>query len=113
VIHPPVFAFLAPPPGQGGGTLFVVTLQIAALVAIFWFLLIRPQRQQAKQHEELLKSLKKGDEIVTTGGIIGRIVHVKDDRVTIESGESRLVVERARITSIVQPKVEDKEKAAS
>ena len=115
MIHPPVFAFLTPPPGQGGGTLFIVTLQIAALVAIFWFLLIRPQRQQQKQHEALLKGLKRGDEIVTSGGIIGRIVHVKDDRITIESGESRLIVERARIASVVVPKVEekDKEKAAT
>ena len=113
MIHPPVFAFLAPPPGQGSGTLFVVTLQIAALVAIFWFLLIRPQRQQQKQHEELLKGIKKGDEVVTAGGIIGRIVHIKDDRITIESGESRVVVERGRIASVILPKVEEKEKAAS
>ena len=113
MIHPPVFAFLAPPPGQGSGTLFVVTLQIAALVAIFWFLLIRPQRQQQKQHEELLKGLKKGDEVVTSGGIIGRIVHIKDDRVTVESGESRIIVERGRIATVVVQKVEEKEKPAS
>jgi preprotein translocase subunit YajC len=107
VIHPPVLPFLAPPPGQGGGAMVVVVVQIAALIAIFWFLLIRPQRQQQKQHEELLKGLKKGDEIVTSGGIIGRIVHVKDDRLTIESGESRLVVDRARVATVVAPKAEE------
>ena len=92
----------------------MVVIQIAALIAIFWFLLLRPQRQQQKQHEAVLKGLKKGDEVVTSGGIIGRIVHVKDDRLTIESGDSRLVVERARIATVVQPKTEKtEEKAAS
>ena len=104
----PVFAKLAPPPGQGGsGTLFVVVIQIAALIAIFWFLLIRPQRQQQKQHETMLKALKKGDEVVTAGGIVGRVVHIKDDRVTIESGESRVIVERDRIAKVLVQKTEE------
>ena len=106
--HPPIMAMLAPPPGQGGsGTLFVVVLQIAALIAIFWFLLIRPQRQQQKQHETMLKALKKGDEVVTAGGIVGRVVHIKDDRLTIESGESRVIVERDRIAKVLVQKTEE------
>ena len=110
MIGPQVLPFLAPPPGQGGGAMVMVFVQIGALIAIFWFLLIRPQRQQQKQHEALLKGLKKADEVVTSGGIIGRIIHVKDDRLTIESGESRLVVDRARIASVVAPKAEEPEK---
>jgi preprotein translocase subunit YajC len=102
VIHPSWYAFLAPPPGgSGSGATVVVVVQIAALLAIFYFLLIRPQRQQAKQHADMLKALKKGDEIVTTGGIIGRVVHLKDDRMTIESGESRLVIERERVAKVL------------
>ena len=101
-MHPSMFAFLAPPPGQqGGGAMVVVVVQITALLAIFWFLLIRPQRQQQKQHEQMLKGLKKGDEVVTSGGIIGRVVHIKDDRLTIESGESRLIIERERVAKIL------------
>jgi preprotein translocase subunit YajC len=102
-----ILATLAPAPGQqsGAGTLIFV-IQIAAFIAIFWFLLIRPQRQQQKRHEALLKQLKKGDEVVTAGGIVGRIVHVKDDRLTIESGESRLVIQRERVTSVLTPKEE-------
>ncbi len=111
MIHPPVLPFLGPPPGQqGGGALVIVFVQIGALIAIFWFLLIRPQRQQQKKHEELLKGLKRGDEVVTSGGIIGKVVHLKDDRVTIESGESRLVVERARVSGVMAPKTEEPEK---
>jgi len=75
---------------------------------IFWFLLIRPQRQQAKRHEQLLKALKKGDEVVTAGGVVGEIVHIKDDRLTIRSGEAKLIVERERVTKILTVKPEEK-----
>jgi preprotein translocase subunit YajC len=101
-MHAPFLAFLAPPPGQqGSGAIVVVVVQIAALLAIFWFLLLRPQRQQQKTHAAMLAGMKKGDEIVTSGGIVGRVVHIKDDRVTIESGESRLVIERDKVARVV------------
>ena len=101
-MHPQVFAFLSASSGQqGSGALMVVIVQIAALIGIFWFLLIRPQRKQQAEHAEMLKGIKRGDEVVTAGGIIGRVVHIKDDRITIESAESRLVVERDRVTRII------------
>jgi preprotein translocase subunit YajC len=93
-------AFVAPSGQQSSGTLVIFLVQIAAFIAIFYFILIRPQRQQAKKHEELLQSLKKGDEIVTSGGLIGEIVHVKDNQITIRSGESKLVVERERVAKV-------------
>jgi preprotein translocase subunit YajC len=103
-MHPHLFAFMTAAAGnQGSGALTVVFLQIAALVGIFWFLLIRPQRKQQAEHELMLSNMKKGDEVLTAGGIIGRIVHLKEDRVTIESAESRFVVERKKITSVVLP----------
>jgi preprotein translocase subunit YajC len=86
---------------QSGGTISVFILQIAAFIAIFYFILIRPQRQQAKKHAEMLKQVKRGDEIVTAGGIVGEVVHVKDDRLTIKSGESKLVIERDRIAKVL------------
>lgn len=101
MIHLPIAAFMAPSGGQGGGTLFIFLIQIVAFIAIFYFILIRPQRQQAKKHEELLKSLKKGDEIVTSGGIVGEVVHVKENLLTIKSGEAKLVVERERVAKVV------------
>ena len=100
-MHSPFFAFLSPAPGQGNSALVMVFVQIAALIAIFWFLLIRPQRQQQAKHQEMLKALKKGDEVITAGGVIGKVVYIKEDRVTIESAESRLVIERERITKVV------------
>ncbi len=81
-----------------------------AILAIFYFVLIRPQQKQRKTHEERVKTLKKGDEIVTAGGIVGEVLHIaasgKDgaatlaDRITIKSGESKLIVERGRIAAV-------------
>jgi preprotein translocase subunit YajC len=100
----------------GGGSapspLFQLGIQFALILGIFYFLMIRPQQKQRRQHEEALRNLKKGDEIVTTGGIIGQVVHIResmkgtepvksmDDAVTIKSGESRLIVERGRIARV-------------
>ena len=82
-----------------------------AIFAIFYFILIRPQSTQRKKHDEMVRSLRKGDEIVTNGGLVGEVVFIKergsddksggmDDRVTIKSGETRLIIERGRIAKI-------------
>ncbi len=112
--HSPVLAFLTPAPGQQSslGTLLFLG-QIALIFVIFWFLLIRPQKQQQKKHEAMLKALKKGDEVATAGGIVGEVVHIKDDRVTIKSAESRLVIQRERITAVLVQKAEAGGVAAS
>jgi preprotein translocase subunit YajC len=85
------------------------------IIGIFYFVLLRPQQQQRKRHEESLRAVKKGDEIVTAGGLIGEIVHIKpvgaegatseQDRITIRSGESRLVIERGKIARIITPQI--------
>jgi len=82
-----------------------------AIFAIFYFILIRPQSTQRKKHDEMVRSLKKGDEIVTNGGLVGEVVFIKekggddktagmDDRVTIKSGDTRVIIERGRIAKI-------------
>jgi preprotein translocase subunit YajC len=94
---------MAPAPGSGGGSGFtVLILQVAAIGLVFYFLIIRPQGQARKQHEQLLAALKKGDEITTSGGLIGKVKDIKDDRVTVESGTATVVVERARIVRVGQ-----------
>jgi preprotein translocase subunit YajC len=76
------------------GTVFM----FGAIFLIFYFLLIRPQRKQQKAHEEMVKTLSRGDEIVTIGGIVGRIIHLTDDRVTIKTAEdTRLEIERSKV----------------
>jgi preprotein translocase subunit YajC len=75
-------------------------LQIALFIGIFYFLLIRPQRRQQAQHKQLLASLQRGDQVVTSSGIVGEVVHIKDDQVTVRSGESKFVMLRSGIASI-------------
>ncbi len=90
---------MAAPEGAGGG-LTVLMFQIALIGLVFYFLIIRPQGQARRKHAELLGALKKGDDVTTAGGIIGRVKDLKDDRITIESGSSTLVVERSRIVRV-------------
>src|SRR5260221_14359767 len=71
---------------------------IVAVIAVFWFLVIRPQSQKAKEHSKMLKELKRNDEVVTTGGLIGRIVELGDAVVTLEVAPNvRIRVERPQI----------------
>jgi preprotein translocase subunit YajC len=95
-----ILATLFAPSGQQGGGMSVFIIQIGLFVAIFYFLLIRPQRQQQKKHKELLDSLQRGDQVVTSGGLIGEVLHIKENEVTIKSGESRLMIARSAISSI-------------
>ena len=62
--------------------------------------------QQEKRHRERLSQVKKNDRIVTVGGIVGDVVHIKEDLITIKSGESRLVVQRDRIADILTDRTE-------
>src|SRR5690349_7871237 len=93
--------------GTGGG-LSVLVLQMAAIGLVFYFLILRPSGQARKKHTELLSNLKKGDEVMTSGGIIGKVRDikevesggVKETRVTVESGTATVVVERSRIVRV-------------
>lgn len=85
--------------GEGTPPWFFL-LQIGLMIGIFWFLLIRPQAQARKRHAAILAALKKGDDVTTAGGIVGKVKDIKEDRITIESGTSTLVVERGRIVRV-------------
>ena len=100
--------------GGGFGSMSPFLIQVTLILAIFYFFLIRPQAQQKKKHEAALRAIKRGDQIITFGGIVGEVVHIKEivggegatarpmeDQVTIKSAESRLVVERGKIARIV------------
>jgi preprotein translocase subunit YajC len=97
--------------GSGGLTPFLI--QIVLILAIFYFFMIRPQAAQRKKHEEALRAIKRGDQIVTTGGIVGEVIHIREtatgegatprpmeDHITIKSAESRLVIERGKIARV-------------
>lgn len=94
-----LLALMAPTDSPSGGFTMLL-LQVGAIALVFFFLILRPQQQARKKQEELLKALKKGDDIVTVGGIIGRVKELKEERITIESGSSTLVIDRARIIKV-------------
>ena len=93
----PIIALLGAQPADGSNPLTGTLFMFAAIGAIFYFLIIRPQRQQQKQHDAMVQSLGRGDEVVTLGGVIGKIVHVADDRLVIKSGDTRIEIERGKI----------------
>lgn len=106
-----ILALQSPAPGGASpfGSLFMFTM----IILIFWLLIFRPQQKQRRQHEDALKALKRGDRIVTAGGIIAEVIHIKegskdgkpapamDDEITIKSGDTRVIVERGRIAKIM------------
>lgn len=96
----PFAALLFAPSGQAGPSMSILLIQVAAIFGIFYLFIIRPQRKQRQEHEKLLASLAKGDQVITSGGIIGEVVHIKDNDVTIRSGEAKLVVLRSNIVTI-------------
>ena len=89
--------------------------QLAAIMAIFYFLMIRPQQKQRKQLEASIMALKKGDGVVTSGGVVGEVVHIKeqvdgtkpgkamDDLVTIRTGDTKIVIQRRAVTQLFTP----------
>jgi preprotein translocase subunit YajC len=113
----PLFAQAAP--AAGGNGLVQIIVQIGLIVMIFYFLMIRPQQKQRKEQENSLFSLRKGDEIVTVGGVVGEIIHIKEslkdgapvktleDRITLKSGESKLVIHRGRVHQVIKPSGSD------
>ena len=89
---------------QGGG--FGTFLPLIIMFAIFYFLLIRPQQKKAKQHRELLSSLKKGDRVVSGGGLHGTVTGLTDDLVTMEiAPKIRVKVSRGSIGGVSQKDV--------
>ncbi len=87
--------------GQGGG--FGAFVPLILMFVIFYFLLIRPQQKKQKQHRQMISDLKKGDRVVTSGGLYGRVTGLTDAVVTLEISEKvRVKVARANISGIVQ-----------
>ena len=83
----------APAPTQGGFGATGMIIYIVAIIASFYFLLIRPQKKQEKKTREMLAALQVGDEVVSIGGIKGKIRKIKDDYVVIETGADKTPIE--------------------
>ena len=85
----------------GGGGLSMIVMMVA-FIAIFYFLLIRPQQKKAKEHQAMVQKLSSGDEVVTSGGILGKIVEVSDSFITLEIADGvRVKVQKFQVTSLI------------
>ncbi len=98
-------AMAAPPGGSGGaqqGNWLTTLLPLAVIFAIFYFLMIRPQQKQQKKHREMLEAVKKGDRVVTRGGIHGIVHGIADNVLTVEIADNvRVKMNREAVAAIV------------
>lgn len=80
--------------------LMLLVIQIAAIVAVMYFLFVRPQAQARKKAEAMLAGIQKGNEVMTAGGIVGKVRDIRESLITIETGTAQVVVERSRIVRV-------------
>lgn len=100
ILVSPAAAQAAPAAPPGGG-LFQLGFLVVMFV-VFWFLLLRPQMKRAKEHRELLSKLQKGDEVITSGGMAGRIEDLGESFVTVEVADKvSIKVQRGAITAVL------------
>ncbi len=90
--------------GGGGGSGLFSLLPLVGIFVLFYFLLIRPQQKRAKQHKEMVAATKKGDEVVTNGGLLGKVTGVDDNFVSLEIARDLTVRVQRQAISQVMPK---------
>lgn len=84
----------------GGGLMDY--LPLVALVAVFYFLVLRPQQKRAKEHQAMMTALQKGDEVATSGGLVGRVTKVYEDYASVEVSEGMEVkVQKAALLTVL------------
>lgn len=89
--------------GQGAGAENPITgfIPFILIMVVFYFLMIRPQQKRQKEHQEMLGAIQRGDEVVTNGGIIGKVTGVTDENLTVEiAQDTRVKVQRSAIAQV-------------
>jgi preprotein translocase subunit YajC len=88
--------------GAPAGSSVTPLIMMAVFVVIFYFLLIRPQQKKQKEHQAMLSKIAVGDEVITAGGILGKVIEVGDNFLTLEIADNvRIKVQRFQVTSLV------------
>src|SRR5881296_3729457 len=93
------------PPGQQPGSSapwYVTMFPIFLMVFVFYFVFIRPQQRKAKEHDTMMKAIRSGDKIVTSSGIVGIVVSVKEKTVSIRSADTKLEILKSAVTEITE-----------
>ena len=87
--------------GQGGGEMYSTILMFALIIAIFYFMIIRPQQKRQKEREKLLSAIKKGDKIVTSGGLHGKVIAVEEKTLLVELADNlKVKLERSSVAVV-------------
>ncbi len=99
------YAMGGAPGGPGGsGSFFVQLLPLLLIFVVFYFLLIRPQQARQRKHQEMLKAIKKGDEVYTAGGLRGKVTGTAEKVLTLEIADNvRVKVYRSFVAGVVTP----------
>lgn len=96
-----IIAMAPPQSGQGGGEIYSTLIMFGAIIAIFYFMIIRPQQKRQKEREALLSQVKKGDKVITAGGMHGEVVGLDEKTVLLEVAEKvKIKVERSSIAVV-------------
>src|SRR5436190_13231886 len=104
--NPPMLMMMqaAPPASSGASQWMIGILPWLAIFVIFYMLMIRPQQQRVKQHQAAIAAVKKGDEVITGGGIRGRVTKVSDDEAEVEIAQGvKIRVIKSTISQVVRP----------
>jgi preprotein translocase subunit YajC len=104
--EPMLMMMQAAPAGQAGGALgaLISYFPFILIFVIFYFLMIRPQQQRVKQHQAAINAVKKGDEVITGGGIRGRVTKVTDDEAEVEITQGvKIRVVKSTISQVLTP----------
>jgi preprotein translocase subunit YajC len=98
------FLALAPQaqPGQPQPPIWTSLVPLVLLVVVFYFALIRPQQKKAKDHTEMLKTIRAGDKIVTTGGVMAVVVTVKEKTISVRSADSKFEITKGAVAEITE-----------
>jgi preprotein translocase subunit YajC len=102
--NPCAFLALASPaqPGQPSAPAWVNMVPLALLVVVFYFALIRPQQKKTKDHANLMKSIRAGDKIVTSSGIVAVVVTVKEKTLSVRSADAKLEITKSAVAEITE-----------
>lgn len=96
-----IIAMAPPQGGQGGGEIYSTLIMFGLIIAIFYFMIIRPQQKRQKEREALLGQIKKGDKVITAGGIHGDVVGLEEKTLLIEIADKvKVKVERNSISVV-------------
>ena len=101
---------MAPPQGEGAGgsSMFSPLIFMGVIFFIFYFMMIRPQQKRQKERQRLLNEMKKGDKVITAGGIHGRIIALEEKTVLVEISDNiKIKVERASIGTVIKESSND------